>query len=517
MDVQLNKRRTSMESKTSYKSKNSDVIFSELDNENKEMIKKEVDNDIMNNQKVPLTRWTANDDNDLRKAIMKHGSHGSWDIISKELFDNERSGLQCKNRWEKILSPGLIKGPWTMEEDEIVKRCVIQDGITKWSIVAKYVPGRIGKQCRERWMNHLDPSLSKQEWGEEEDRILMDAHKEIGSHWSKIAKLLPGRSENSVKNRWNSRFRSKETSMMKKQHDKIKVITNHLDKTSSTKAITHRVKSVKRMYDNTAITVSTAANESSNPLNELIHSIHDDKEDINRINSYSDTKRSREIDPQITQESSFNCINNITSVDNNNPNKKARQSPSNRSSNINIDDIKMRMMNKKAHIDSYSSQRNGLRSVHTMDEHVAILAMTSLSDVSQSQPQTPPTSLDISNGYGSSTLKKSPVSSASPVHGANTPSRLSALLYLAESADASSNANADELNKLNQEYAKWLNYPGLSLSSPRSPVASDITPNDPYHAAAPISLHEYSKLNYFNYPLNAKRISMQTCISSQGQ
>jgi hypothetical protein len=59
-------------------------------------------------------------------------------------------------------------------------------------------------QYRERWLNHLDPGVKKTEWDAEEDRILCQAQEQCGNKWSKIAKLLHGRSENAVKNRWNS-------------------------------------------------------------------------------------------------------------------------------------------------------------------------------------------------------------------------------------------------------------------------------------------------------------------------
>ncbi|CAL9051572.1 unnamed protein product [Musa banksii] len=102
------------------------------------------------------------------------------------------------------------KGPWTPEEDKKLVDYIQLHGHRSWRELPKNAGlNRCGKSCRLRWTNYLRPDIKRGNFSEEEERLILQLHSALGNKWSKISTHLPGRTDNEIKNYWNTHLRKK--------------------------------------------------------------------------------------------------------------------------------------------------------------------------------------------------------------------------------------------------------------------------------------------------------------------
>lgn len=151
-----------------------------------------------------VVTWSKEEDDILLELAEKY-SYRNWKAISENL--EGRTPIQCSARYKRI-RPGLTKGAWTVEEDKNVFDLIKKFG-KNWSLLAKYMPSRSGKQIRDRFLNTLDPNINKDKFTPDEDKKLIQLYTKYGTSWSKLSNYFPGRTGDMIKNRFYSCLRKK--------------------------------------------------------------------------------------------------------------------------------------------------------------------------------------------------------------------------------------------------------------------------------------------------------------------
>ncbi|CAD8132759.1 unnamed protein product [Paramecium octaurelia] len=163
------------------------------------------------NQSLPLNTknssrraWSQKEDNQLRCAIKLYGTN--WLTVASAL--QNRNPSQCAQRWKRIKPQNEYskRQIWTKKEDQLLMHFV-QIYQNNWVEIARNIPNRTSKQVRERFVNKLNPEINQEPFTDAEDKLIIEGFKNFGSKWCKISKMLQGRPENIIKNRFYSYLR----------------------------------------------------------------------------------------------------------------------------------------------------------------------------------------------------------------------------------------------------------------------------------------------------------------------
>lgn len=162
-------------------------------------------NSVWAPQILPLTDHSPSFKSEIHQNFHMKEPESTFDFTSKRMN-------KCINEQESIAqlpdidSTNTSRHKFTPEEDIKLSKMIALHGPKKWNKIALALPGRTGRQCRDRFQNYLNPSLTNGPWTKEEDRLLEQKVYELGQHWNKIAIYFKGRSSNNVKNRWYTYF-----------------------------------------------------------------------------------------------------------------------------------------------------------------------------------------------------------------------------------------------------------------------------------------------------------------------
>ncbi|XP_009300052.3 snRNA-activating protein complex subunit 4 isoform X1 [Danio rerio] len=156
------------------------------------------------------THWTEEEDDLLRELVEKMRIGNFIPYIQMSHFMVGRDGSQLAYRWTSVLDPSLKKGPWSKEEDQLLRNAVAKYGTREWGRIRTEVPGRTDSACRDRYLDCLRETVKKGTWSYAEMELLKEKVAKYGvGKWAKIASEIPNRVDAQCLHKWKLMTRSK--------------------------------------------------------------------------------------------------------------------------------------------------------------------------------------------------------------------------------------------------------------------------------------------------------------------